>query len=366
MSDNIFVYKKIKPSSKNLLSDKLSAENINESFKALLKKLKLIKAPFSYELFPQIAINIKWKFDYLTNIRENPSLIINDLIYWHEQAEMLIKFQSEKWINDTKINPKIQEINNIEAYNFMWPKSLSKKNKFESSKKIAELRVNQIYELSKNKFNVDPFSEKLILDSGCGPGRYVSAISGYNPRKIIGLDSGEEIIRNNKINFKNKKISFVHGNSSKLPFNDNEFDFVLSAGVLHHVNMPIEKTLPEHSRVIKDDGLFFIFIAGISGIELAVWDFCQKLLASIPIDMVHSRYDHSINHLRLQGILDHGFSSYFHTDRSKFEKLLKKNFKEVIRVPGVSGIDVTEELFKDDKYFKQRFGTGNLRYICRK
>ncbi len=64
--------------------------------------------------------------------------------------------------------------------------------------------------------------------------------------------------------------------------------------------------------------------------------------------------------------MDHGFSSYFHTDRSDFEKLLKNNFKEIIRVPGVPGIDVTEELFQDDKYFNLRFGSGNLRYICRK
>jgi|TARA_B100000959_G_C14848015_1_gene568870 hypothetical protein len=42
-------------------------------------------------------------------------LIINDLIYWDEQAEMLIKFQEEKWINDAKLNLKNQRLNNIEA-----------------------------------------------------------------------------------------------------------------------------------------------------------------------------------------------------------------------------------------------------------
>ena len=78
MSDNIFVYKKINSTLDNSPL-KLSELSVSESFKILLEKLKLIKAPFSYELFPQIAINIKWKFDYLTNIRANPSLLINDL-----------------------------------------------------------------------------------------------------------------------------------------------------------------------------------------------------------------------------------------------------------------------------------------------
>ncbi len=366
MSDNIFVYKKIKSDSNSLLNDELAVSNLKESFEVLLNKLRLIRPPFSYELFPQVVINIKWKFDYLTNIRANPLLLIKDLIYWHEQAEMFIKFQEEEWINEKDINTNFQKINNIEAYNFMWPKSLSKKEKFNSSKKIAELRVNQIYELSKSKFNINPFYQNLILDSGCGPGRYVDAISKFDPKKIIGLDSGEEIIKKNKENFQNKKISFIHGNSINLPFKDNEFDFVLSAGVLHHVNMPIEKTIPEHSRVLKDNGLFFIFLAGESGVELDVWDFCHKLFKSIPIEMVHSRYNNSINHLRLQGILDHGFSSYFHTNRDKFESLLKRNFNKIERVPGVQGIDVTMELFKDDEFFEQRFGSGNLRYICKK
>ena len=366
MSDNIFIYKKIKSETNSSLNKDLSLSNLKESFELLLNKLSLIRAPFSYELFPQVAINIKWKFDYLTNIRANPLLLIKDLIYWYEQAEMFIKFQEEEWINDKDININFQKINNIEAYNFMWPKSLSEKEKFISSKKIAELRVNQIHELSKSKFNIDPFYQNLILDSGCGPGRYVDAISKFNPKKIMGLDSGEEIIKKNKENFQNKKISFIHGNSINLPFKDNEFDFVLSAGVLHHVNMPIEKTIPEHSRVLKDNGLFFIFLAGESGIELDVWDFCYKLFKSIPIEMVHSRYNNSINHLRLQGILDHGFSSYFHTNRDKFETLLKMNFNKIERVPGIQGIDVTMELFRDDKFFEQRFGSGNLRYICKK
>ena len=80
MNDNIFVYKKIN-ASEYISSQDFSEVSISESFKILLKRLKMIKAPFSFELFPQIAINIKWKFDYLTNTRSNPSLIINDLKY---------------------------------------------------------------------------------------------------------------------------------------------------------------------------------------------------------------------------------------------------------------------------------------------
>ena len=109
MKNNIFVYKKFKPHSDSLLNNELTVSNIKESFAALLNKLRLVREPFSYELFPQIVINIKWKFDYLTNIRANPLLLIKDLIYWHEQAEMFIKFQEEKWVNDKDINTNFQK-----------------------------------------------------------------------------------------------------------------------------------------------------------------------------------------------------------------------------------------------------------------
>ena len=45
MNDNIFVYKKISPS-EYISSQDFSAVSISESFKILLKRLKLIKAPF--------------------------------------------------------------------------------------------------------------------------------------------------------------------------------------------------------------------------------------------------------------------------------------------------------------------------------
>ena len=36
------------------------------------------------------------------------------------------------------------------------------------------------------------------------------------------------------------------------------------------------------------------------------------------------------------------------------------------KIPGISGADVTRETFKNDNFFKKRFGSGNLRYLCKK
>ena len=37
-----------------------------------------------------------------------------------------------------------------------------------------------------------------ILDSGCGPGRYIKVMLKYNPSMIYGMDQGHDIINANK------------------------------------------------------------------------------------------------------------------------------------------------------------------------
>lgn len=65
-------------------------------------------------------------------------------------------------------------------------------------------------------------------------------------------------------------------------------------------------------------------------------------------------------------MLDHCYGEYKQTDRILFEKMLKKNFSKLEKISGINGADVTRETFKNDKFFKTRFGSGNLRYLCKK
>ena len=43
---------------------------------------------------------------------------------------------------------------------------------------------------------------------------------------------------------------------------------------------------------------------------------------------------------------------------------MQKEFRLIKRVPGVAGLDVTEELFADDPDFAFKAGSGNLRYLA--
>ena len=145
-----------------------------------------------------------------------------------------------------------------------------------------------------------------------------------------------------------------------------KFDFVNSLGVLHHSEESMSKLIQEHSRVLKKNGYMFVFILSSGGMSFDLLRFCRTLLKDIPIDETYDYLKNKINPLRIQGFLDHSYGEYKKTSRKKFEKILEKNFSSFRRVKGILGCDCTPELYKKDKFFKSRFGEGDLRYLCKK
>lgn len=55
-----------------------------------------------------------------------------------------------------------------------------------------------------------------------------------------------------------KEVTFQIADVSNLPFNDNEFDFVFSNGVLHHVDAAYTETLYEMCGIMKDGGIGYL------------------------------------------------------------------------------------------------------------
>ena len=350
----------------------LQTQNVKYKKNVKLKELeKLIKkfpnSEFFYEWKIMSVLRIMWHFDYINNYLENPKKIQSTIDELYFTAKIWENFLKSNWIKFDRKKKKLigKWENTRHAFNYMWTRTTEKNKDYNLSKKMVTPRVKQIVKMLPGSSKW--FRNKIVLDSGCGPARYIDCIAAYGAKEIHGLDNGSDIIKANKIKFKkNKNIKFTVGNFKKLKFKKDYFDFIFSVGVLHHCEVPIKKLMDEHRRVLKKKGMFFVFIQSSGGLQLKLWKFFRSIMKDVEINFVEEFLKRKINPLRLQGFLDHCYGELQPITRNDFEKYLNKKFSVVRRVHGIKGADVTPEIYKKDKFFKERFGDAQLRYLLTK
>ncbi|MEN8250208.1 MAG: methyltransferase domain-containing protein [Bacteroidota bacterium] len=99
---------------------------------------------------------------------------------------------------------------------------------------------------------------KIIdLATGTGGLGYEMAKLGH---EVVGIDLDENMLaKAHKKTSKDLKLSFLHGDATDLPFEDNDFDAATISFAMHDVPDDIGvKILKEARRVVKEDGFIFI------------------------------------------------------------------------------------------------------------
>ncbi len=96
---------------------------------------------------------------------------------------------------------------------------------------------------------------KVVLDIACGTGYGSYYLIKNGAKKVVGLDISEEAINYAKNNYKNLNLTFITGDSKKLPFKNEHFDIIVSFETIEHVN-EYKKFLNECKRVLNEEGVF--------------------------------------------------------------------------------------------------------------
>ena len=101
-------------------------------------------------------------------------------------------------------------------------------------------------------------SRHRVLDLGCGTGTLTLMIKDAHPQaKVVGIDPDASALKiaSNKAGRRRGSVTFEQGRADCLPFEEKQFDRVVSCLVFHHLDRGgKKKALSEIFRVLKPGG----------------------------------------------------------------------------------------------------------------
>jgi SAM-dependent methyltransferase len=100
---------------------------------------------------------------------------------------------------------------------------------------------------------------KLVLDAGCGMGRYLRIAAGEPCRHIVGMDLSRAVEAARDLTRDLSNVSLLRADLLRLPFPEESFDVVYSLGVLDHTPDPRSAFL-RLARLLKPGGRIVVWV----------------------------------------------------------------------------------------------------------
>ena len=129
------------------------------------------------------------------------------------------------------------------------------------------------------KFKSNLKEDSKIIDVGCGYlGGFLPEINKHNFYNLYATDINPDTIKNVKEKY--KFINIKQGDCTKLDYDNNEFDFVICYGVIHHTH-DYKACLKELSRILKPGGKLFL---GVYSFDNCIFEYivrCIRVLGKI-------------------------------------------------------------------------------------
>jgi ubiquinone/menaquinone biosynthesis C-methylase UbiE len=162
---------------------------------------------------------------------------------------------------------------------------------------------------------------RVVLDVGCGTGRFSVALADKFGAQVIGVDPSETMLAKARTSIAHPFVSFRCGRAECLPVDNTSADFLFMSMVYHHINDHGQASR-EFTRVLRAQGLLCIRNSTLDLLEKVPY---LKYFPSA-IDFYRKRMPSQsavVNTMRLNGfsLLDHqvieqqfatSLQAYFH------------------------------------------------------
>jgi SAM-dependent methyltransferase len=134
------------------------------------------------------------------------------------------------------------------AYGLQW-------NRF----RIVRLEEDRVTFHNRTRLGREDLDGRIVLDAGCGMGRYLR-IAGESPaRLILGLDLSGAVAAARELTCALPHIAVIRGDLLRLPFPPGSFDLIYSLGVIDHTPDPRAAFL-SLARLLKPGGRIAIWV----------------------------------------------------------------------------------------------------------
>ena len=136
--------------------------------------------------------------------------------------------------------------NYSESFGLQW-------NRFASTQIDSKVGTNRSQTRFRNEtlWNEDTLNKKLVLDAGCGSGRFSEIAIGFGA-SLIAIDQSSAVNAAQK-NLKSDGNIIVQADLAHLPIANKTFDYIYCIGVLQHTSEP-SLIVKELLRCLKVDG----------------------------------------------------------------------------------------------------------------
>lgn len=253
----------------------------------LMKKASKSKIPpFSKWEYKNIYVNgKKVKFEDIWNKDIKEGLI--------RVGRNVLKIKDFVLINETAL---VKDVNKTKRNWENWWKSIREKSDVDLYDKLwigAEHKLG-----AEPLFVKKDFENKVVLDAGCGTGRYLPLFSKFGAKEIIAVDLGRQVFEAWNQDIPKENLHLIQSDLMALPLKREIIDTIGSHGVLHHTPDPY-KTFKKLSTHLKYGGTQAIYVYHkewwhfsahkksylldvLYDIGILVWQSIRKIMSRMP------------------------------------------------------------------------------------
>ena len=229
-----------------------------------------------------------------------------------------------------------------------------------------------VQRFSKNGIDAaEIFKDKVVVDAGCGSGKFSAGIARLGAKKVIGLDIGKRGLEFAREQAKKKaygdRLEYRYGSAHELPLDDRSVDMVWSNGVIHLTD-DYNGCVSEFARVLKPNGTLYLYVNGRFGLFELLFDTLRIASGSIPRHLFqHYLLSLGINSGRVYWMMCAFYATYQWRARAEVEALLaREGFVDIRQMPRGMDFDQIEQVTVGVPYANVKYGEAQLKYLARK